>query len=105
MSRVASYRLRFRAGAAITGHSPGKTFATSVPAVTVQPVDTAVRKLLTAVAHMLDPSTAASHPQPLHINHTVRLRVMHNPVGAASSADNTLSPTCTGLITVIEIPT
>jgi hypothetical protein len=64
-----------------------------------------VRNLLTVVAHMPDPSTAASDPQPLHINHTVRPRVMHNPVGAASSADSVLSPTCTGPITVIEIPT
>jgi hypothetical protein len=54
---------------------------------------------------MPDPSTVAIDPQPLHTNHTVRPRVMHNPVGAASSANIILSPTCTGLITVIEIPT
>src|ERR1700730_7942443 len=68
-------------------------------------VDTAVRKLLTLSYQPLVRCTTAADPQPLHTNHTIRARVMHNPAGSPSSADVMLSPTCTGPITVIEIST
>ncbi len=68
-------------------------------------VDAPVGKLLTPRARTPGQSTAATDPQPLHTNHTIRPRVMHNLAGAPSSADTMLSTHCTGLNTVTEIST